>query len=135
MNEKKTKQKLIRISFLQKKILDAKIKFLKTTLNKLFETNVLDFYSNEIAIEIKKNIRPEYIYKETFFEVPNTYKSDIDTYKRGDMIQIIEDIFIVGKILKQENVLKVFSFPYTKDQKSELIFLESEQREYKIFRR
>ncbi len=138
MNEKRLHQKIIKLSKIEKNKLEEVLKRTAKTFTELVIERVLNYFQDQTLLEVRHILKMENIYRNIFYELPNEdkFRSNVLIYKTGDVLKFEDGQFAtVVKILETEKVLKICPFPFTLEDKTELIFLENQAVRFKIYRR
>lgn len=138
MSEKRVHQKIVKLSKAEKRRIQTVLKRTGKTFTELVVERVIRYFHDQTLLEVKRILKMENIYRSIFYElaIEDKFRSNVFVYKTGDVLKFEDGQFAtVVKILETEKVLKICPFPFTLEDKTDLIFLENIANSFKIYRR
>ena len=138
MSEKRTHQKIIKLSKAEKRQLEIVLARSGKKFIELVVDRVIHYFHDHTLLGMKRILKMENIYRSIFYELPfeDKFRFNVFVYKTGDVLKFEDGRFVtVVKILEDEKVLKVSPFPFVLENKTDLIFLENIANSFKIYRR
>jgi hypothetical protein len=136
--EKRTEVINIRLTISELKQMEAVLKRTGSTFTDLVVERIVNYSNDEIFQKLAEALGMEDTYRDLFYEltVDAELRSNILVYKEGDLIRTERgNLLVVGEVLKTDNSLRCYLFPYVAGDAIKTIYLDTNAKSFSnIFR-
>jgi hypothetical protein len=137
--EKRTEAVNIRLTISEIKQLETILKRTGKTFIDMVVERIVNYSQDEIGQKLSEILNIEDIHRDLFYEleVEDELRFNIFAYMEGDLIRTEKgNILVVVEILKTDNSLRCYLFPYISNDTIKIISLEANARTFiNIFRK